>query len=75
MGLLLNINKRFDEIREKSRVEKVMKSTYSREKKEHGRFGDIAREEAEKLKKKIKKKEFIDEELQKECSIEPIEEG
>lgn len=52
MRVNFDINKPCQEELNKRKVEKIMKSTYAREEKEHGRFGDIVREEAEKLKRK-----------------------
>lgn len=71
MGINFNINEPCKEELNRRKVEKIMQSTYSREEKERGRFGDIVREET----KKIKELEFIEEEMQKELSIEPIGKG
>lgn len=71
MRVNFNINEPCKEELNRRKVEKIMKSTYTRERKEFGLFGDIVREEA----KKLKELDFIEEELQKELSIDPIEKG
>ena len=68
MRINFNINEPCKEELNRRKVEKIIQSTYAREEKEHRRFGDIVREEI----KKFKTREFIDEEIQKECSIDLI---